>query len=699
MAHVVMGPFAVQMLEAALQDRLNSLVQIAILILSSMALLGLHVLLGGTSPSFCIPCYGLMALAGLATSLAPRKAELPRAALWCLTAGAIFFGYVLLRGLCSAQAYLARSDIYMVLAALIIYLTVTLFLTSSRLRIPIVTVILLLGAANFVIAGIQFFKGRNFMPFNFLPRPDYGARASGFFGCPNHLAGFLEVAMLLGLALACWSRHRLMVRIAAGYATVICAVGIVLTGSRGGYASSIAGLVTFGFVSLLIAGKWLRREFWIALVATIFLALLAIGFGVRSAVRESEYLQYRVETVNLDVGVRKAMSLAAIQQFQMSPWIGTGSRTYLYYGRQFRDPVIQEDPTFAHNDYAQLLAEYGLFGVASMGLFLAFHIRSAWQSFATVASARTPAGHLKQPMKRSGKGSRSRSAWRAVAREDTDRPEHQQPAFKGSNSLALTAAAVSSVVAYMVHSLVDFNLHIPANACLMAFIFGILANPGTGSPSNAATHDGKATKRSAMLRWVPAALGLWLSASALSKWPAEYHAERARRLLSDWRLLDSAEIANNAAEFSRKGLERDPNNPELFYDLGESQIILAIQAEDPGERKRLYEESIASYQSALQLAPRDVRYVLCLAWSLDAIERFDEAETAFATAVQLDPNSGRVHSSYAAHYHLRGELEKAEAEYVRSMELWFPADLQLQQVRKEIAAKKAANVAPGNPAH
>ena len=38
-----------------------------------------------------------------------------------------------------------------------------------------------------LIAGVYFGW---FIPKLF--RPDYGWRASGFYGCPNHLAGFLE---------------------------------------------------------------------------------------------------------------------------------------------------------------------------------------------------------------------------------------------------------------------------------------------------------------------------------------------------------------------------------------------------------------------------------------------------------------------------------------------------------------------------
>ncbi len=671
-----------------------------ILIIFILAFIALHVLLGGNYFVLSIPCYGLVALAGLSSLFAAREVRSTGPGRWCLLTSASFFGYVAIRTILSGEEYAARSDLYLLLVASIIYFTFAFFLSSSRIRVQFVIVLLVLAAANFAIGGIQYFKGHNFMPFQFLPRGNYGARASGFFGCPNHLAGFLEVAMLFALSLACWSRYSLLTRIAAGYSAVMCAIGVLLTGSRGGYASSVAGLVAFGLLSLLLAGKWLRREFWYALLASMALAAVVLTFALRSAVQKSDFLQYRVETVNLDVGVRLALTNAAIQQFQLSPWFGTGSRTYLFFGRQFRGPGILADPIFAHNDFAQLLGEYGIVGFGTMCLFLISHVRSGWKSLRAAAAERVPTARRKHALKRSEKGSRSRSAWRAVEDEGVKRLEQQLPTFKGSNSLALTAASLSSVAAYTVHSLVDFNLHIPANACVMAFVLSILANPGATAAGGLALHHGSASKWIAILQRVPAAFGLWLLIAALPKWPGEYYGDRARRLLSDWRFLESREIATEAGTMSRKGLTYDSKNPELYYYLGESQVTLAMQAEDPAERTRQYEESISSYRSALQLSPRDVRYVLCLAWSFDAIRRFDEAESAFALALQLDPNSDKVHSSYAAHFHQQGKLEQAEVEYATALKLGNLVDegKRLLIIRKEIEDKKARSVAPDAPA-
>ena len=588
----------------------------------------------------------------------------------------------------------------MVLAASITYLIFAFTLTSSRVRARLVFLLLVVAAVNSVIGGIQFFKGHNFMPFEFLLRGNYGSRASGFYGCPNHLAGFLEIMMLFGLSLACWGRSNLLVRIAAGYGAAMCVAGIVITGSRGGYASSVAGLVAFGFISLLLAGKWLRREFWYAAIACTVMGAATGGYLIQSIIGKSDFLQHRVDSVNLDAGFRISLAKAALKQFQISPWFGTGSRTYLFYGREFRDPTVLGDPTYAHSDYLQFLAEYGIVGFTGLAVFLAFHLRIGWKSVSKVAAEQAAADRERAPAKRAGKGSRSRSAWRAVDDGESKRLEQIKPAFKGSHSLALTIAAFCSVIAYLVHSVMDFNLHIPANACVMAFVFGILANSGihlSSSPQDSSSTS--AAKWLSSARIIPAALGLWLMIVALPKWPGEFYRDKAKRLLSDWRILDSSEFATQAEVVARKGLRYDSKNPELYFFLGEAQVLLADFAASPAEQTRLNEESVASFKSALQLSPRDVRYVLSLASSLDALGRFDEAETALLFAIKLDPKSGKTHSAYAAHFHVQKKLAEAEAEYEVALKLTNAQGevLRLKALRKEIEDKKAQEGAADPP--
>ena len=156
-----------------------------------------------------------------------------------------------------------------------------------------------------------------------------------------------------------------------------------------------------------------------------------------------------------------------------------------------------------------------------------------------------------------------------------------------------------------------------------------------------------------------------------------------------------------AEVLSKDGLKYDSNNPELFYYLGESQSTQAMLTEEPQEKIRLYEQAVPTYQRAVELAPRDVRYVLCLAWSLDAAKRFDEAELVHLRALQLDPNSNKVHASYAAHFQQQGKLEQAEAEYAIALKLGNTGHdaMNLQNIQKEIQEKKSRAGSAVTPAN
>src|SRR2546428_12884607 len=123
---------------------------------------------------------------------------------------------------------------------------------------------------------------------------------------------------------------------------------------------------------------------------------------------------------------------AAIQQWKLQPVLGTGSGTYLFYGRQFRTDRVQPDPVYVHNDYLQLLAEYGTVGAALFVLFLTAHLRSGWKNLERLGFKRAPVS--------------SRLL---------------------SNGMALQLGAIAAVSAYIVHSFLDFNLHIPANVLLL----------------------------------------------------------------------------------------------------------------------------------------------------------------------------------------------------------------------------------------
>jgi O-antigen ligase len=565
------------------------------------AFIAIQVLIGGTRLVFAFPAYALIAVAGgVAVLLIGRARPLPDQI--CLLSAVIFLGYILGRAILSPAPYLARFDIYSVIAGLVVYFLTACVLTESRTRLFIL-ICLLIGAILHVIVGaVQFRNGDNWMPIAFLQRFDYGTRASGFYICPNHLAGLLEVIGIFGLSLTFWSRYPVWAKLLIGYGTLICYVGIILTASRGGYVSVVVSLIVFLVLSVRLAsaaGSALQIRIGAAAFVLAALAALAIFF----VIHKSDYLSDRTRNVVDNKNIRLDFWKAAWQQWKTNPLLGTGSRTYLFYGRKFRVDAVQIDAVYVHNDYLQLLAEYGAAGFAGFLIFYGAHLRRG------LITAR-------------------RLGPRRILVSQRLR----------SNAMALNLGALGGVAAISTHSFLDFNLHIPANVLLLAFVFGIIANSGV---------DQTARPMRTAIRTVPwfavmAGLAIVLGWQTWRLAPAEFLTENARTALRD-----NHPFA--AISFARRGLELERNNPQLYYYLGRARLLAGDQQHDPAARASFYEAALPAYESARALGPLDETYPLELAFTYDLLDRYAEAEWMFDLARRLDPKYHAIGEYYQAH--------------------------------------------------
>ena len=548
---------------------------------------------------FSLPGYGLIALAAVLAAVTFRRLK-SQGDFFCLCASGIFFGYILLRSLTSPIAYAARPDLYCVLAALAVY-GVTIFLSNATLRLTIIVSLLVLAIAHVLIGIIQFTRGDNFMLIPFLQRANYGYRASGFYICPNHLAGLLEVLGVFGLSIACWSRWPLWSKLLVCYLAAVCYAGVAMTGSRGGYLSVAASLIIFAILGLCVlgaAGKSLVLRFGIAGLVALITVLIATAWLFHS----SAVLSERAGTIVDPKNIRLQLWTAAIEQWKLQPLIGTGSGTYRYYGRQLRDPKMQSDPIDVHNDYLHLLCEYGAIGAAGFLLFLYAHLRHGLQSFIQFGPRRAARGGL--PL---------------------------------SNRLALNIGALCAVAAFIVHSTVDFNLHIPANALLLAFVFGLIANPDIKQPSETLHPDGNFLPRIAV-----ALLGAALLVQGARLFPGEYYAEHARAALRD-------ENPSAAISFAQTALRHEKQNPDIFFYLGRASRALAHHRKKGEDRIPFYRAAVAAFERAEALAPLDGTYPLDIASTYDEMGNFAEAERMYALARARDPHSTDVANLYQFH--------------------------------------------------
>ena len=571
-------------------------------ILLAVSFAVIQLLIGGTRLLFSLPAYGLlgaMAILALLSIGRPR----PQPSQICLLSSAIFFGYVLVRAILSPVDYLARPDIYSVLGCLLVYLFLACLFTDAKQRTWFLFFLLALATAHVAVGALQFRDGNNFMPFSFLQRYDYGRRASGFYICPNHLAGLLEVLGVFGLSIAAWGRWPVWVKLLALYGTGVCYLGVLLSASRGGFLSCAASLVVLLLLSLWAlrrSGKQLFIKIGAVAVATAVLIVIAGNFYSNKML----YLNDRVWNPDQEANDNRIdLWKAALEQFKLEPVTGTGSGTYLFYGRQFRSERTGSDPVEVHNDYLHLLAEYGVAGALGFLFFFAAHVIHGWRNYQRLGPKRI-----------------------AVSTRVL------------SNSLALQIGALSAIAAYIVHSAIDFNLHIPANALLLAFVFGLVANPGVARESQPAA----TTKSLIGWRIAFAILGAGALVQCVRLLPAEYFTEKSRVALRD-------NDPTTSAGFAVRALATEQNNPNIYYYLGRAGLLEGNAATDPEKRASLFQVATVAFEKGWALVPRDDTFPIELATIYDALGRFPEAEWMYDEAIRLDPKYAPTRQRYQAH--------------------------------------------------
>ncbi|MEO8352814.1 MAG: O-antigen ligase family protein, partial [Chthoniobacteraceae bacterium] len=549
----------------------------------------------------------------------------------CLGVTIVFIGYVLVRAANSPVTYLWWIDFYMVLGCLLVYLLTTFYLTGEKERAAVIWALLILAVLEIFVGLRQFSSGDNWLPFGFR-RADSGHRASGMLISSIHLAGYLETVGPLALSFAIWGAWKNGVRILSGYIATMCYLGIAITGSRGGYISALFSLLVFVAISLFNVKRTRPKKFRTALLVTTFVLGLSV-FGAITLMLKSDLLRERLSMIpqqfeknGLDIRIYNWQ--AALDQFRESPMIGTGAGTHIYYGRFFRRPPLQSDPIHAHSDYLELLAEYGIVGAVGMAAFLAVHLYFGWRN------------------------------QRMVLRQHVLELREGEPARH--NSLALYTGVLTAIAAMAAHSVVDFNMHIPGHAMIFAFLFGTLASPVYGS-------DPKATKWMP-LRFALPVLGFWIFFSALSRFPAEYWAEKARVALR-------GDNFDESIAYAARALELDRLSPELFFTLGGAHRGAAIVSEKPIDAYHHLKAATDAYYEGLVLFPQDSHMLVRLGETLTALAQFGDAEEAFRAAAKIDPNHGRVHAYYAWYLASVGREKEAEEQYAKAKSLAHGDDL------------------------
>jgi O-antigen ligase len=274
-----------------------------------------------------------------------------------------------------------------------------------------------------------------------LRTPRFGGWIYGPYVNHNHYAGLMEMLVPIPLVFAFSRYARGKERWAAASAAAFMGATIFLSGSRGGMIAFAVQVVIF--LCFLFRERSGGRA---AFVMTTFLlvALVSIAWIGGSDVTA------RLSTINtskhseLSNDIRFKINRDSLDMFGQRPILGWGLGTFETVYPQFRSFYTDLLVDKAHNDYLQLLAETGVVGFAIMIWFLVAGFRAVW-------------------------------------------PKIRQWPSNVNGSVALVA--VVGISGILVHSLVDFNLEIPANALLFYVLCAVAAiEPRFRNSRNAAKH-------------------------------------------------------------------------------------------------------------------------------------------------------------------------------------------------------------------
>jgi O-antigen ligase len=339
--------------------------------------------------------------------------------------GVITIGFVQLFLGVTPYRYFTQLELLRFAAYLILFfLSVQAFRSRSDLKkLAWFLILLCFGVSLFGIA--QHFTSEG--PIYWVRPLRAGGDPFGPYVNRNHFAGFVELTLPIALAMLVFRGIQRDVYPLVGLLAIVPAGALILSGSRG-------GIVSFAFE---IAVLWLLartrtspdRPRFVGIAIVVFAAVaLIVWLGAAKALER--FTSLRIGEVTMSRRVSMIRGAAHIFKDHPIDGAGLGALVAVYprYETLYDGKLVDH----VHNDYIEMLAETGLLGGICGLAFLWILFRQARACYA---------------------------------------------ADQGHFSRALHAGAMAGLCGILLHTFVDFNLHIPSNSLLFLVMAHLATTP------------------------------------------------------------------------------------------------------------------------------------------------------------------------------------------------------------------------------
>lgn len=206
-------------------------------------------------------------------------------------------------------------------------------------------------------------------------------------------------------------------------ALCILVIALTTTHSRMGNTAFFSSLLVAGAIGIALS-RHATRNTVILLASLVAIDLFIVGswFGVEKLAQRLE------QTTAQDVEQREEPSAYTLPLIRDYAWFGSGPGSFHVAFPRYRPPSVLNFYDYTHNDYVQFASESGVLGFLLLGGFVALAL--------SVALA---------------------AQWK-----------RRDPLMRG-----MSFACIMGVTSILIHSWVDFNLQIPANATLFMVLLAL----------------------------------------------------------------------------------------------------------------------------------------------------------------------------------------------------------------------------------